>query len=173
MTFVFKAAAPADQVTLEIQQPLRATDFATVPPPQSTLDDNGFKYHVSQYSDVAANQTIKVEVKYTKADTNPSAPPTVVPASTVPAAPAASNLSGVVLVIALVIAGAVAVFGIFTWQRRERELALARIGESRAGGKRGARRVRGGSAGAGFCTQCGRSLRADDNYCPKCGAKRR
>lgn len=171
MDFVFKAIAPADQVSLEIQQPLKATNFSITPTTQTTRTDaNGFKYYTLQYANVAAGQTITAQVKYTKSDPNPSVQfiptPVPIPAQT-PASP--SVWDNLFVIIAIVLLGLVAVLGFFTWQQRLRETYPA----LRAPSRRRARRAPEDAAGAsGFCTQCGRALGPDDNFCPRCGRKR-
>jgi len=177
MDFVFKLLAPADQVTLDIQQPLKATNFSVTPPTQSARTDaDGFKYFTNQYSNVAAGQTIAAQVKYTKTDPNPSAQnlPQPTPRPTAAPAPApASSTNNLFLLVGLVALGLVAVLGFFIWQQRARP-ARAVVGAA-SHERRRDRRHGGASAPtiSAFCTQCGKPMGPDDNFCPKCGTKRR
>ena len=174
MDFVYKAAAPADQVTVTVQQPYKATNFAVDPAPKSVHDDaDGFNYSDLQFPSLAADQSITAKVTYTKSDPNPS----ILPASTTPAAvvatstPAPSPWNNVFLLAVLVVVGLVAVIGFFLFQR-SREPVPARV-TARNRSRHGAER--GGMAGnvAAFCTQCGYGLASTDVFCPKCGTKRR
>ena len=173
MDFVYQAAAPADKVTLQVQQPLKATNFSTSPPASTTRNGgDGFTYYDLQFPALAAGQTISAQVKYTKTDPNPSvitAPPA---ASTTPAPAAtpAGPWSNAFYVAALVLLGLVAVVGFFLWQRsREPAVAPAR---SRSRSRRSVERT-SSTTTAAFCTQCGHGLSADDLFCPRCGTKRR
>jgi len=174
MDFAFKHAAPADQVTLEIQQPIKATNFSVNPAtPNTRTDADGFKYFTYQFAKVTAGQIISTQVKYTKTDPNPSVAPQTLPA-TAPA-PTAGGLSSNIFIIAgMVILGLGVVLGIFVWQQRVRQVEEAAPKMSPRQFKRQRQRARGTlSENKIFCTQCGHPLDADDNFCPKCGTKRR
>jgi uncharacterized iron-regulated membrane protein len=82
------------------------------------------------------------------------------------------------LLIALVALGITAILGFFVWQQR----APDRRRSANAGSpKRRRDKRRGGAVAATvltgrfamFCTQCGHALGSDDNFCPKCGTRRR
>jgi len=169
MNFAYKSIGAVDAVTLEIQQPLKATNFAVTPAAQSTrTDSDGFKYFSYAFSNITAGQMITAQVKYTKTDPNPSAqsvpPPT--PARGLSAAPTGNDSNNLFLLIALVALGVTAMLGFFLLQQRSQETRLP-VDRQR-------RRRRGGAAAVSvFCTQCGRTLGPEDNFCPKCGAKRR
>lgn len=179
LDFSYKTAAPVDQVTLEFQQPAQASNFTVNPVASSTRNESGFNFYNTQLSNVTAGQVVSAQVKYTKTDPNPSVSPAPV-SSTAPAganAPAAapSSLNSLYLIVALVIVGLLAVGGFFMLQQRSKQaFAFPAVGGARrakpAGGRgQGARR----SGGTVFCTQCGHGLGAADNFCPKCGARRR
>ena len=58
----------------------------------------------------------------------------------------------------------------FYWWSRNRQVAEPVV----ARGGRQRRKGRSGDPGAaGFCSQCGHALSADDNFCPRCGTPRR
>jgi hypothetical protein len=179
MDFAYKAAVPADQVTLEIQQPLKATNFVLTPPTSNTRNDvtDGFKYFTYQFANVTAGQLISAQAKYTKADSNPSVQPvpTALPSTTASSTAAPSSNDSLMLLVGLVALGLVAVLGLFLYQQRSRQ--AERVGETKMSPRqfqRNRRRARGMDDSASvFCTQCGNTLGPDDNFCPKCGAKRR
>jgi hypothetical protein len=174
--FIYKAAAPAAQVTLEVELPVKATNFSINPPTQTTRNgSDGFTYYTLQFPALAAGETISAQVKYTKTDPNPSvlpAPPASVPApvATTPAPP--SPWSNAFILVALVLLGLVAVIGFFLLQQRSREPAFAKAG-ARNRPRRSAERGVAASNVAAFCTQCGYGLSSGDLFCPKCGTKRR
>ncbi len=174
LDFSLKAPAPADQVLLEVQQPIKATEFAITPSATSTRNEDGFTYYDSTVSNVAAGQLISAQIKYTKTDPSPSvvAPPAAasLPAATPVTTPSSSWTSGF-LVVALVVLGLTAVLGFFMLQQ-QRARRLAPVGASNRNGRRTGKSSRDAMFGV-FCTQCGRALGKDDNFCPKCGAKRK
>jgi hypothetical protein len=175
--FAHKLSAPADAITVEIQQPLRASNFATTPALSATrTDSDGFKYFSGQYQNVAAGQTLKIQVKYTKTDPHPSfvATPTAnTPGSSAPANVASDSFwQNAFLLTAAVALGLVAVFGFLMLQKRQAQTHTAPRHTARK--SQAARRAQSrASASSAFCTQCGRALGAEDNFCPRCGAKRR
>jgi hypothetical protein len=174
LDFTYKSVGTIDAVTVEMQQPLKATNFAVTPAAQTTrTDSDGFKYFVQTYSNLAASQTLTAQVRYTKSDPNPSVqsvpPPT--PALVPAAAPTTGTSYDLFLLIALVALGITAILGFFVWQQR----APDRRRSANAGSpKRRRDKRRGGAVAATvFCTQCGHALGSDDNFCPKCGTRRR
>ncbi len=175
LDFAIKAPAPADQVTLEIQQPLQATDFAISPASPNTRTENGFKYFASSIANVTAGQIISAQIKYSKKDPNPSVSPAAIPPS-LPATPVATTPSNpwgnTFLIVAIVVLGLTAVLGFFML-RQQRSRRLAPVAGQIRKDRRSARGAPPASPGGAFCTQCGRPLGRDDNFCPKCGAKRK
>jgi len=174
MDFVYKAQSPTDKVTLEFQQPLKATNFSVNPPTQTTRNGtDGFKYFVQELAALTAGQTITAQVKYTKTDPNPSVLPTQPAITPVPAPIApASPWNNVFILVAVVLLGLVAVVGFFVLQQRSREPAPARAAP-RNRTRRSAERAAQSNQVAAFCTQCGHGMVADDLFCPRCGTKRR
>ncbi|MCI0478738.1 MAG: zinc-ribbon domain-containing protein, partial [Anaerolineales bacterium] len=166
INFAYKSIGVIDAVTLEIQQPLKASNFAVTPAPQTMrTDSDGFKYFVQTYSNAVAEQTLTAQIKYTKTDPNPS-----VSAQPAPAPVAASESNNWFLLIALVALGLAVLLGFILLQQR----ALATRPAAPTGSKNRKRgKHRAGAAAAIFCTQCGRALGANENFCPQCGAKRR
>ncbi len=191
MTFVYKGVQPADNVLLEVQQPLKATNFKTEPEAVvKTKDPDGFVLHQFNYATLEADKPVSIKVSYTKTDPNPSITPQPVqnpaPASTLNA-PAAGGGNTAQFIGAALVALALALAalgGFYWWSRNRQEPAMASA--SAASPRRRSRRSGGGSSGSGsnsgssrtagsggFCPQCGRSLSVADNFCPKCGTPRR
>ncbi len=166
MDFALQAPAPADQVTLEIQQPLKATNFSVNPPAQSTRNDGNFNISVLQFSNITAGYKIAAQVKYTKSDPNPSYVPTPVPATAAAPVTAPSGTSSIFLVAGIALVGLAAVFGFLVLQQRRRQAAPAPAMSRHA-------RRRARASDRVFCTQCGQEMGPDDQFCPKCGTKRR
>jgi len=180
MDFSFKALAPVDELTLEFQQPARATNFVvTSGAPNTRQGTDGFKYFSTNPSSLAAGQTIAAQIKYTKTDLNPSAqiqaPPSQLPTTpATTATPTPGTFDSTFLLIALIVLGLAAVFGFLLWRQRSGEMEPATSRMSAKQFQRQRRRARGTHSEASvFCTQCGNAMDADDNFCPKCGAKRR
>lgn len=177
MEFVYKAAQPAENVELGIQQPLKAENFKTDPATQvQTTDPHNFTYYIFSYPSLTAGQIERIHVSYTKTDPNPSIANLPKPASaTANAESALSNstllLPGVLIAAAVAL---VALGGFAWWSRRRNELefAPARADSPRRRLKMPSGQKRGQGT-AGFCVQCGRALEADDIFCPRCGTKRR
>ncbi len=170
LAFAYTALSPADSVQIQVQQPLKADNFKIAP--AAALISEGmhdFKYHIFNYTSIAADQELKLQINYTKADPKPSLQ-NVVPPETAPQTNAADNAvapdpqqtyllvgAGVILALGLLALG-------MWYMRRQPRLAFA--GMSAGTGKRAQHAV-------GFCGQCGSALHAGDNFCPKCGAKKR
>jgi len=168
LDFVYKSSGAIDTVTLEIQQPLKATNWTMNPPaPNTRTDSDGFKYFSYAFSNIAAGQTITAQAKYTKSDPNPSVQPQAAP-TVVPAASESNNRFGLLALVAL---GLTAILGFF-WLRRRSPATRPAANVMSRKARRG-KRPAGLTTAAVFCTQCGHPLRLEDNFCPKCGTKRR
>ncbi|MCX7839124.1 MAG: zinc-ribbon domain-containing protein [Anaerolineae bacterium] len=163
--FAFKAFGAVDTLTLEIQEPLRATNFAVTPAPQGTrTDPDGFKYWTQNYTNIAANQVITARVKYTKTDPHPSVLPAANPSTSAPTTSAASDSTNWLLVVALVALGIAVVGGLLVLQRRA--LTPQPAPPPRAKKRRNKKRA------ATFCSQCGHTLAPTDKFCARCGTRR-
>lgn len=178
LDFAYKLVVPADQVTLDVQQPLKATNFAVNPStPNMRTDTDGFKYFTYNFSNVAAGQVITTQVKYTKSDANPSVtaqtPAQSAPASAASTAPTNNSSSNLLILGGVVALGLAAVLGFFYWQQQTRQTQAVVSKMSPRQFQRERRRARGTDSKTAFCTQCGNALEADDVFCPKCGTKRR
>ncbi len=171
MEFAYKAAQPADNVQLEIQQPLKADKFTTDPAaPVKTTDAHQFTYHVFNYATLNAGQVQRIKVSYTKSDPNPSSAYLPTPAAATTTNTSAAAAPSVPLASAAALAGAIALLalgGFALWSRNRQVPALTTPAQ---GSPPKSRKARGSG---GFCPRCGRPLAADDNFCPRCGTPRR
>jgi hypothetical protein len=172
ISFVYTALLPADSVQIQVQQPLKAENFAITP--ASAMISEGmhdFKYHIFNYPGATADQTLKLQINYTKTDPNPSIQ-NVVP-------PETSSQTGTVdsavptdpqQLYVLIAAGIVLALGLLAlgmwYTRRSPRLAFAGAAGRVPAGKKA-------EHATGFCSQCGNPMHGGDNFCPKCGAKRR
>lgn len=169
MDYVFNAANPADSVQLEIQEPLKATNFKTDPVAATqTSRGHDFKYHVFQFPNVTVGQNLKVQVSYTKSDPNPSVANISVPANSLPSDSAlnssATSSNNLILPVGIGAGGvALAVLGFLAWRMR---------GGSDDEPRRRARNKKGQGPVA-FCHECGNALRTQDVFCSKCGTRRK
>ena len=169
MEYVFNAANAADSVQLEIQEPLKAANFKTDPVAATqTARGHDFKYHIFQYSNVTAGQSLKVQISYTKTDPNPSVANISVPANSLPSDSAlnanAALSSNWILPVGIGAGGvALAVLGFLAWRMR------------REGADEPRRRARNkkNQGAVAFCHECGNALRTQDVFCSKCGTRRK
>lgn len=73
---VFDPPAVIDQLTLEVQEPRRATEFVVSPGfAQTTQGSDGFTFRDESRTGVQPGQPITAKVSYGKPDANPSVPP--------------------------------------------------------------------------------------------------
>ncbi len=168
MVFTYKAVLPADELHLDVQHPLKATNFVLTPETSDSHKDNdGFTYHSYLFKPVATGQKISTSIAYTKTDPNPSVSGEKKPVSSTSAASDGGvNLNQVIVIgIALVMVGIV---GFFVWDRNARR-ALPRVAHAQASR---ANRPAPGEWFGGFCTQCGNAMETDDKFCARCGAPR-
>lgn len=171
LAFAYTASLPADSVQIQVQQPLKAEGFKIAPAAALISDGmHDFKYHIFNYPGVTAEQAVKLQINYTKTDPNPSIQ-NVVPPETAPQANPgdtafATNPQQVYLFVGAGVILALGLLALWMWyKRRQPQLAFA----GTSGGALGKRAERA----TGFCAQCGSALHAGDNFCPKCGAKRK
>ncbi len=175
LDFAYSALLPADNVQVQIQQPLKSENFKTTPAAALISEGmHGFKYHIFNYPGIAANQDLKLEIAYTKTDPKPSMQNVVPPETSNQTAPqtapddagAPMNAQQLYLLVGAGIALALGLLALWMWYTR-RQPRLAYAGNASGGSGKRAERT------TGFCSQCGNGLHAGDNFCPKCGAKRK
>ncbi|RJQ36626.1 MAG: hypothetical protein C4555_07385, partial [Dehalococcoidia bacterium] len=72
-TFSYTSPYAIENLEIEVQQPLRATDFKLAQPYLSAASDSrGMKYYRYVFNDVAPGQPVSIEASYTKPDNKPS-----------------------------------------------------------------------------------------------------
>ena len=201
-SFIYKYVSPyaIDRLEVDVQQPLKATDFKLGQTYASvTSDSTGMKYYHYVFNDVKQGQVISLDASYTKPDNKPSV--------------AKKETSGVgtgggsLYTVIGIAAAALAVFVIgFVAFKRKPVPAVVRAGQSRRAARAQAMRRASesqrapaqavpkpsrpesarppsvkpetvsrqvGVGGAMFCPKCGERLEVGDNFCPGCGDKAR
>ncbi len=178
-----RTSYPIASLEVEVQQPLKATDF-TISPAADLINvgPDGFKLHLFSQRTLDVGEEMKLRIRYTKTAPEPSVTrqPFVEPggaAAPATTAPAPSQgLNPAVLLIVLGVAGLLAGGGYwYVTRQRADEMYDDEEGWEPPRRARRPRRARSASAEAvaGYCHRCGRELRADDSFCPRCGTKRR
>lgn len=165
MEFRYKNLVPADKFELEIQHPLRATDFLVEPTaPNSHSDKEGFTYHTYSYNQVAADQIVSTKIAYTKSDARPSISAEKTTSTTAKKETAAGFDPNLAVVLGVVVA-ALGLVGYFVWSRRALSSAAMNVPTHKTSNRVVSR--------GGFCTACGYAMEAEDIFCAQCGAKRK
>ncbi len=172
LNFTYPARMPADSVQIQVQQPLKSDQFKITPASSLVSEGNhGFKYHIFNYPGIAAEQPLNLQVSYFKSDPNPSVqnvvPPQTAPQSNPAEIAAPTDPQQLYLLIGAGIALALGMLGIYLWYSRRQP--RPEFASASGGGITGKKAERA----AGFCGQCGNAMRPNDNFCPKCGAKKR
>jgi hypothetical protein len=158
-----------DQVSVHVQQPALATDFAITPEiTESAAANDGFIYWTKNIGAAPAGKALPITIRYTKSDartskdivasSSASSAPANAPAPSPAISDSPSSDSGVgavdprtYLFPAMFGVAIAAVAAVFLLRRRKTPDRPAQA--------------------TGFCTKCGNPLRAEDRFCSKCGAK--
>lgn len=163
---VFISPADAPKLTESVQQPLRSTAFVVDPPGvDGSPDAEGFSYKTETFANVKDGDRVRLDVSYTKSDTDPSKPAggAATPGQT------QSTRWFIILLIALV----VVVAGLVIYRLFFRKGPKPSGRQSRPRQSGGAGQSSGaGSGPSRFCTQCGGKLTKRDRFCPECGNER-
>ena len=167
-TYKVVAPGPVDALQVEIQQPLRSTNFVVAPAANSVFaDKEGFKYHRYDFANVAAGQTLTFDIAYEKPDAKPS----VERQQTAPATAATAAGSEYALPLLLLGLGLVGIAVFLLLRSRERpraRLAAApAVSRRRNGARAGANTA--GAEPTRYCTQCGGKIRAGAAFWTSCG----
>ena len=166
MDFTYEASSPVDDLYLEIQHPLKATNFTLSPDaPSSNTDKDGFTYHVYNQKQVAAGQTVSSKISYTKTDPNPSVSGQKPTAATATNQETSGGINPNLVVVLAVLAAAAGLIAYFAFIRRPQPQFAAIAGAE----SHGAQRISRG----GFCTECGNGMEPEDRFCSTCGKERR
>jgi len=185
-TYTMPTPYPIEVLEVDIQQPLKATNFTLDPAPMERLTDNqGFTYHQFAYRDIGADQPQTFTISYTKTVPTPSVP------KQQPAPQRPRNvrqLSGNVLVSLSILAGAILIFAGWAWLLRGSQsrhipvassaprptptpsafLALLQEDVQRQE-TTDATPVQLQTRVVNFCAHCGHNLLSDDRFCSGCG----
>ncbi len=164
--FAYTAALAADQVQLDIQHPLKATNFVLTPDaPNSHLDQDGFTYHAYVFKPVTAGQKLAAEVAYTKTDPKPSVSgnkPAAVPSAA--NTPSDSGINPNQVIVLTTFLAMAAIIAYFIWERNHRPApSTVRAASYNAAPRRGE------PSSGGYCTQCGNAMQPEDRFCARCG----
>ena len=185
-TYTMSTPYPIELLEVDIQQPLKATNFTLDPAPMERLKNNqGFTYHQVAYRDIGKGQSQTFTISYTKTVPTPSVPKQQ-PAPQRPRN--AHPVSGNALVSLGILAGAILIFAGCAWLLRGSRsrhvpvttsapqstptpsafLALfqedAQIQETTD-----ATPVQLQTRVVNFCAHCGHKLLPDDRFCSGCG----
>jgi mono/diheme cytochrome c family protein len=185
-TYTMLTPYPIEVLEVDIQQPLKATNFALDPAPMERLTDNqGFTYHQFAYRDIQKGQSQTFTISYTKTVPTPSVPkqpPT-------PQRPRnARPLSGTMLVSLSILAGAIVIFAGWAWLLAGSQ--SRRVPDSSSGPRStptpsaflallqedmqiqettNTIPVQPQTRVVNFCVHCGHKLLPDDRFCSGCG----
>ncbi|MBI2907394.1 MAG: zinc ribbon domain-containing protein [Chloroflexi bacterium] len=195
MDFGFQSFYPVGKLQLDLQQPLRVSNFVATPKAEKIgTDGRGFSYHQYQFDNVTANQPVKVSASYTKTDPKPSVE------KAKPGAAGTGDVNVILLgAIGIGILGLVAFYAmgkrrpqpVRVYNRRPGPPAYSRgpdpaVNIPQRAPAQASRQARATARGrtavappiarearASFCTSCGTEILADENFCPNCGQKAR
>lgn len=157
-SFPVKLGAPVDSLQVDVQQPLRATDFAIKPPVATVVTDNqGFRFHRNQVDKLEAGKPFAVTVAYTKSDNNPSVKKQT-PGHGDEAADKGKAYRPIIVLSSVGVSVLLALGGYWYVTGRHQ-------------GPRAAKRSRG--KGGRFCPSCGVAVDEDDHFCAGCGKRLR
>jgi hypothetical protein len=144
---------PIADLQVDVQQPLKATGFTVLPPADLiNAGQDGFKFHLFTHRTLDVGEEMKLHIRYTKADPEPSVTrqPFVEPGAAAPVA--TSTLSQELYPTLLIVIGAAGLLaGGGYWYLKQRQALTV----------------------TSYCHQCGKELHADDRFCPRCGTRRR
>lgn len=183
--YSFNAPYAVDHLEMEVQQPLKATDFKVTPTAMSQgSDEKGFKYARYTYSTVQSGQDYRYSVAYNKTDPKPSVEKTLQGGAPQGQAAGAQGGAGfsfspLVILLSITVSILLALVGYVIVTARGGGKAV-RPAYSHAGVARtkrsakfnkgqGSKQMRTGK----FCTSCGTGVGPGDNFCPNCGKKTR
>lgn len=180
IVYSFQAPYAIEALAVTVQQPARATDFSVDPAAAgSETRDDGLTYYIFERTDLAAGDTLKIVLRYTKTDSGVSSPQLAVTnSSPTPAAPSTSSSSpdiGAWLPWVFIGAGAITLTAFFVhWLLSRRRRPAPETSKRPNVPSTRVQRTPGPAADAAdFCTQCGHRHRPDDRFCAQCGAPRR
>jgi hypothetical protein len=160
-TYVWPGDLAVGRLSLVVQEPAAASDFAVQPKLDATATgQDGLRYHSAELGPREAGKSLPIKVSYKKSDAHtsaeilrPKAPDPAPGPGPTAAAGSGDEVTKGVLVFILAVSLLIGIgMAILWWRSRPRT--------------RGAR-----SGGSGACSKCGAPRAPEDRFCSKCGAK--
>ncbi len=185
VTYEYKASAPIKQLDIQVQEPLKATDYKVEPASENVSEDQeGFKYHTYSFSDVKPDDVMTFNVSYTKTDKEPSVvKPIGQPVNNEQAAgsgEAGNSNTTRWFMFGIILLGVTGGLGMY-W--RSQTSAAAEVatrqksrpkpkGSKSAKGSKAVKSQSGAKSKKGkFCSECGTRIDADNKFCSDCGSE--
>lgn len=171
--YEYKAPYPINELNVQVQQPLKATDFKVEPATEDmSQDEKGFKYHAYQFKDVKADQVFTFNVNYTKTNPEPSIKPGEGIAQVNQANPSeqpASNPGAVrIMLFFFILLFTAGVLGVY-WRSKLTAVEAMPVAKPKAGRPKKATGAK--VAKSRFCGNCGSELNSDNKFCSECGSE--
>ena len=165
--FVYRASYPSDKMTVDLQQPLKSSDFKASPSTSNTTsDEKGFKYLIYDYDNVKPGKQMSFDVQYTKKDPNPSVAKGSQTGGGTSSSSDSSKKGGSAWIILGVVAALIVLpLGGYFLATSRTPAPAGRVAPTMSSGK-----GRSGKSGK-FCTGCGTRVDSADKFCPNCGNK--
>ncbi|MHB1133941.1 MAG: zinc ribbon domain-containing protein [Chloroflexota bacterium] len=163
IAYTVRAPGAVEVLEVEVQKPLRASNFALAPAASaSRTDSKGFQYQRFDYTNVAVGAEFTYKITYEKPDAEPSVPPQGSPA----AGPSVGGEYGLPLVV---FGLGATVLGTLFYVRGRRPARQPRPVAGARRGKRAAASPSPAAAAQAYCTKCGARIRAGATFCTGCG----
>ncbi|MFQ5574364.1 MAG: zinc ribbon domain-containing protein [Terriglobia bacterium] len=156
-SFPLEQAMDTEGLTVEIQEPRGATDFALSPETdKKNRDPQGFTFYTYELDAASSGDKNTFGIKYTKSTNEPSVADQTQPVT------GTTGTKTNPWIIGGVILGMIAIPTLFYF------IARGQPASATAQGARG--KARKGKAGR-FCSNCGTRLTGNVKFCPSCGKK--
>lgn len=166
--FNFVGTYKTESLELEVQQPLRSSDFKLQPEAQQVSDAQGFKHYTYSFQKVEPEKPVLLKMSYSKQDSNPSV--AKVKQGAAPASTGGLEIGTVGLVVGVVaVLGVAVVFMVRKRSPLAPEPAISHTYVTNGG--RGRANPRASGTSVRFCTSCGASVGSGDSFCRSCGKK--
>ncbi len=177
--YEYKASYPIGNLEIQVQEPLKATDYKIEPASENISEDQqGFKYHTFSFADVKAGDVLAFNVDYTKTDKEPSIQKTTQPVNNEQVGSGESQSTNpsstrwiVFLVVLMMVGGGWAMY----W--RSQTIASAEVAAERKvrpkpkkGGK-GKVAAKAKTKAAKYCSNCGSEADGNSKFCSDCGSE--
>lgn len=155
--FTFKTAMAAETLQIEIQKPLKSSNFKITPSTTNTADSEGFTYYLYSLNNPEIGQESSYTVSYTKANNQPSTTGQTKPVNH----QSRRNAILGILAALILIGGSI---GAAVWRsssvNKVQKKKLKNYPTAKYGKKTKKKH---------FCANCGAELKKKDKFCPACG----